>query len=82
MPLLAPFGKDLDLRCELFEISGYRKLKIQSEFYLKLKHVEKAIEAIKNLKSDNIFIIKVLMKKPNDFLGAPPFLVVLYIQSA
>ena len=49
---------------QLFEISGYEKVKDQSKFFLKIRNDEKAIEAIKNLKSDSILLMRIPMKKP------------------
>ena len=56
---------DVDLLNQHFEISGYEKLVNQSKFYLKIKNEKKAIEAIKNLKSETIFMRKIPIKKPN-----------------
>ena len=56
---------DVNFSNQGFKISGYEKLKDQSKFYLKIKNDEKAIEAIKNLKSEDILMRKIQMKKPN-----------------
>ena len=57
--------KDVDLLNQHFEVSGYEELKDQSKFYLKIKDDLKAIEAVRNLKSENILMRKIPKKKPN-----------------
>ena len=56
---------DVDLSNQHFEISGYEKVAGKSKFYLKIANEKKAIEAIKNLKSETIFMRKIQIKKPN-----------------
>ena len=55
----------VDISNQLFEISGYEQLNDQSKFYLKIKNDAKAIEAIKNMKSEDILMRKIPHKKPN-----------------
>ena len=55
---------DVDIPKQHFEISGYEKVKDQSKFYLKIRNDDKAIEAIKNLKSEDILMRKIPHKKP------------------
>jgi hypothetical protein len=43
-----------------FDISGYEKLK----YYLKLRKDDKAFEVIKNLKSEDSLMRRILHKKP------------------
>jgi hypothetical protein len=57
--------KDVDLLNQHFEVSGYEELEDQSKFYLKIKDDLKAIEAVRNLKSENILMRKIPKKKPN-----------------
>jgi hypothetical protein len=57
--------KDVDLLNQHFEVSGYEELKDQSKFYLKIKDDLKAIEAVRNLKSEDILMRKIPKKKPN-----------------
>ena len=57
--------KDVDVLNQYFEVLGYEKLKDQSKFYLKIKNDIQAIEAVKNLKSENILMRKIPSKKPN-----------------
>ena len=56
---------DVDILNQHFEISGYEKLSDQLKFYLKIKDDKKAIEAILNLKAENILMRKIQKKKPN-----------------
>ena len=57
--------KDVDLLNQHFEVSGFEELQDQSKFYLKIKDDLKAIEAVRNLKSENILMRKIPKKKPN-----------------
>jgi hypothetical protein len=59
-------SKDVNLLNQYFEVSGHEKLKDQTKFYLKIKNDVKAIEAVKNLKSENILMMRTIqIKKPN-----------------
>ena len=55
---------DVNITNQLFEISGHEQLKDQFKCYLKIKNDDKSMEAIKSLKSDNILMRKIPMKKP------------------
>ena len=56
---------EVDLSNQYFEVSGYEKLEDQPKFYLKLKNDGKAMEALRNLKSEHILMRKLPAKKPN-----------------
>ena len=56
---------EVDISNQHFEISGYEKKNNQSKFYLKIRNDNKAIEAIRNLKSEDILMRKIPQKKPN-----------------
>ena len=58
------FTADVDIVHQHFEISGLETLPDQIKFYLKVINDKKAIEAILNLKSDNILLMKIPKKKP------------------
>ena len=55
---------DVDIQNQHFEISGLEKLPDQLKFYLKVKNDKKAVEAILNLKAENILMRKIPKKKP------------------
>ena len=55
---------DVDIPKQHFEISVLEKVKDQSKFYLKIRNDDKAIEAIKNFKSEDILMRKFPQKKP------------------
>ena len=50
---------------QVFEVSGYEKLKDQQKFYFKIKDDVKAIESLRSLKSERILMRKLPAKKPN-----------------
>ena len=58
------FTIDVDILQQHFEISECENLPDQLKFYLKVKNDKKAIEAILNLKSENILLRKIPKKKP------------------
>ena len=58
-------SKAVEVSNQHFKISGFDKVKDQVKFYMKIKDDKKAIEAILNLKTDNILLMKVHKKKPN-----------------
>ena len=57
------FTADVDIVHQHFEISGLETLPDQIKFYLKVINDKKAIEAILNLKSDNILLMKIPKKE-------------------
>ena len=55
---------DVDIQNQHFEISDIEKLPDQLKFYLKTKNDRKATQAILNLKTENILLMKIPKKKP------------------
>jgi hypothetical protein len=55
---------DVDILHQHFEISGLENFPDQLKFYLTVKSDKKAVEAILNLKAENILMMKVTKKKP------------------
>ena len=55
---------DVDIQNQHFEISDIEKLPDQLKFYLKTKNDRNATEAILNLKTENILLMKIPKKKP------------------
>ena len=58
------FTTDVNILHQHFEISECENLPDQLKFYLKVNNDKKAIEAILNLKSENILLRKIPKKKP------------------
>ena len=58
------FTTDVNILHQHFEISECENLPDQLKFYLKINNDKKAIEAILNLKSENILLRKIPKKKP------------------
>ena len=55
---------EIDIQKQHFEISAFEKVKDQSKFFLKIWNDDKAIESIKNLKSEDILMMQIPKKKP------------------
>ena len=56
---------EVDITNQHFEISEYEKKNDQLKFYIKIRNNDKAIEAIRNLKSEIIVMRMIPQKKPN-----------------
>ena len=54
----------MNITNKFVEISGHKKLKDHSKFYLNIKNYEKSLEAIRSLKSDIFLMRKIQMKEP------------------